>query len=341
MLSILESILSQPTAPFHEYYVRDEIVRIFADSEFVTVTEDAYGNLIARYSFGESKTPAWAFGSHMDHPGWVRDVAGSVEPAVEQTHRRRGGFTFLGGVPADYFSGEPAIEEFGDFAMWDLPAFKHEDGIIHGRACDDLAGCAAIISTLKELEEQKVAATCYGLFTRAEEVGFNGAIELARNWPLEIDVTFVSIETSIATAKCKMGDGPMCRVGDRMTIFDSDTTSAMMQIAEDEGIPAQRALLDLGSCEATAMQAFGITSAGISLPLGNYHNCAPDNRIEAEFIAEKDYVSLVRLMTALVKKHPEGIENPGADLRKKLEDRVQRHATYADATAARFGEILA
>ena len=232
------------------------------------------------------------------------------------------------------------MKEFGDFAMWDLPAFRHEDGIIHGRACDDLAGCAAIISTLKALEEQKVEATCYGLFTRAEEVGFNGAIELARNWPLENNVTFISVETSIATGKCKMGDGPMCRVGDRMTIFDSDTTSAMMQIAEDEKIPVQRALLDLGSCEATAMQAFGITSAGISLPLGNYHNCAADKKIEAEFISEEDYCNLVRLMTALVVKHPEGVENPGEQLREKLEDRVARHMTYADATAGRFGKSV-
>lgn len=340
-LSILESVLSQPTAPFHEYHVRDEIVRLFADSEHVSLTEDAYGNLIARYSRGEGKTPAWAFGSHMDHPGWVRDVAGSMEPAVEQTHRRRGGFTFLGGVPAEYFEGDAPVKEFGDFAMWDLPGFVNGgDGIIHGRACDDLAGCAAIISMLKELEAKKVEATCYGLFTRAEEVGFNGAIELARNWPLELEVTFVSIETSVATGKCAMGQGPMCRVGDRMTIFDSDTTSAFMTVAEEKGIPVQRALLDLGSCEATAMQAFGIPSAGISLPLGNYHNCAPDNEIAAEFIAEDDYHNLVRLMTALVVKHPEGIENPGEELRRKLEDRVLRHASYADATAGRFGSAI-
>ena len=60
--------------------------------------------------------------------------------------------------------------------MWDLPPFEVRDGQIHSRACDDLIGCAEIICVFRELEERGANAHCVGLFTRAEEVGFVGAI---------------------------------------------------------------------------------------------------------------------------------------------------------------------
>jgi len=340
VLFVLKSILSRPTAPFHEYEVRAAIRGLLADCPHVTLTEDAFGNLLARYGRGGtegSQGCGWAFGSHMDHPGWVRTLEGATEPPPVEAHRRHDGFTFLGGVPPEYFAA-PTLRAFGDFAMWDLPDFELRDGgTVHGRACDDLVGCAAIVCLLRALEESGTEGHCHGIFTRAEEVGFVGAIELAKHWPLPAGTVFVSIETSVAVGSAVMGGGPMCRVGDRLSIFDHAATAALLQTAADHGLPVQRALLDRGSCEASALQAYGIRTAGISVALGNYHNCAPDSRIAPEYVDLRDVEALVALLVAVVGDLPEGPGDPGAGLRERFEARVENHAPYIRETRGRFG----
>jgi putative aminopeptidase FrvX len=71
-MEILRSVLSLPTAPFHEYHVA-AFVRRFATERELPVTEDEFGNLIVRCQRG-SKTKAIALVAHMDHPGF--EVAG-------------------------------------------------------------------------------------------------------------------------------------------------------------------------------------------------------------------------------------------------------------------------
>lgn len=339
VLFVLKSILTRPTAPFHQYEVRAAIRGLLADCPHVTLTEDAFGNLLARYGRGGdvgNRAATWAFGAHMDHPGWVRAVEDATEPPPSDAHLRHQGFTFLGGVPPDYFKS-PALRAFGDFAMWDLPDFElRDDGTVHGRACDDLVGCAAIVCLLRSLEESGTEGHCHGIFTRAEEVGFVGAIELARHWPLPAGTIFVSIETSVAVGSAAMGGGPMCRVGDRLSIFDHAATAALLQTAARHGLPAQRALLDRGSCEASALQAYGIRTAGISVALGNYHNCAPESKIAPEYVQLRDVEALVALLVAVVTDLPEGPGDAGAALRERFEARVDSHAPYVRETRDRF-----
>ena len=335
-LFVIESIVSQPTAPFHEYHVKEAIQALLEDCEHITLESDAFGNLIARYQNGD-RTPRWAFGAHMDHPGWVKSPPGAPDLPEDQQYRLRDGYQFLGGVPEEYFDDQPAIEEFGEFGMWHLPAFElDENGRIRSRACDALVGCAAIVSALRGLEARGVEGSCYAIFTRAEEVGFVGACELARAWPLPRHVVFTSIETSVATGRSAMGKGPICRVGDRMSIFDSAATAAMLAAAKSRDLPVQRALLDLGSCEATALQSYGLKTAGISVPLGNYHNCAPDKQIGAEFVSVEDLENLISLMMALVEEFPPDDDSPAQDLRESFDDRMDRYQVFASASASHF-----
>ncbi|HQW28982.1 MAG TPA: M20/M25/M40 family metallo-hydrolase, partial [Verrucomicrobiales bacterium] len=255
-VSLFRTLLSTPTAPFHEYKVAAVIRDLLEPLEHVTIEADAFGNLIATYRRGRKK-PQLAFGAHMDHPGWVRF---------------EGKNTFLGGVPAERLETHP-VEWFGDFGMWQLKPFELKDGFIHSRVCDDLVGCAAVIAMFMELEEKEVEATVYGIFTRAEEVGFVGAIELAKRWHLPDGVCFVSLETSAPRGGAEQGKGPVIRVGDRTSVFHDGVTAELLDAATGAGITHQRALLDGGSCEATAMNLYGIPAAGISVLLGNYHNC--------------------------------------------------------------------
>lgn len=315
-VSLFRSILSTPTAPYHEYHVAAAVREKLAEMPHVTVTEDAFGNLVARYRRGARKARlAWA--AHMDHPGWVR---------------HRGEEKFLGGVPEDRLDSHE-IEWFGDFGMWRLEPFELQEGIIRSRVCDDLVGCAAILAMFRELEDSEAEATVYGLFTRAEEVGFVGAVEMAKDWPLPKDVCFVSLETSAARGGAEQGEGPVIRAGDRISVFDDGVTAELVDAATEEKIPHQRALLDGGACEATAMNLYGVPAAGISVILGNYHNCPPEKGIAEEFIALDDAKNLVKLITATTRRMagPRSGGSSKARLRKRLEKSVRDGRKYERA----------
>jgi endoglucanase len=337
LLEVLEAITSTPTAPFHEYRLRDTIRELLNGLEGVRLEEDAFGNLIARYGEGE---PGWCFGAHMDHPGWVRRPGDFGKFKVEP-FRERGEFYFLGGVPERYFEKQPPMVEFGDFGMWDLPAFEVRDTQVHSRACDDLVGCASIVALLTDLSESGADVSVAGAFTRAEEVGFVGAAAFGETWPFAPETCFVSLETSIATNGAVMGSGAMVRVGDRISVFDHHATANMLAAAKKREVPAQRALLDKGACEATALQAFGVRTAGISVPLGNYHNCAEDDTIQPEFVEIADFESLCGIVGAMVEDYPDGPTVERTDLQERLAKRVSQHAVFVAETTKRFGGNIA
>ncbi len=311
-LSLFRKILSTPTAPFHEYHVAALLKELLVPLSNVTVECDNYGNLIARYQKGKKK-PQLAFAAHMDHPGWVK---------------HKNNEQFLGGVPKDRLDQHP-VEWFGPFGMWKLNPFEVKDGMIRARVCDDLIGCASIVALFQQLEENQVEATVYGLFTRAEEVGFNGAVAMAKNWTLPGGVRFVSLETSSPRWGAEIGKGPVIRVGDRSSVFDDAITSELVDAATFSKIPHQRSLLDGGSCEATAMNLYGIPAAGISVLLGNYHNVAEEKGITEEYVSLEDTKNLVKLIYATTCRMAEpGAESSKKAMKKRIEKRFAEHAVY-------------
>jgi putative aminopeptidase FrvX len=308
LLDILRPILAQPTAPFHEDAVRAELLIQLAQIPSVTAEPDDFGNVIARYH-GCSGHAEYAFAAHMDHPGYV-------------------GEEFLGGVPESYREKQPPLRDFGAFAMWDLPACEVRDGRIFSRACDDLIGCAAIIALFQKLSEAGAEPDVYGLFTRAEEVGFIGAIHLARSGLLPRDLTIISLECSSekAPGAGHMGEGVIIRVGDRTSIFDDTATAGLVHAASEGKIAHQRCLMSGGTCEATPYQAYGYRTAALCVALGNYHNCGPDLTIAPEFVALDDVSGMIELMHRAATH--EGPIDPHAALRVKFEKSAEKYARY-------------
>jgi len=302
LLPVLRHIVSRPTAPFHEQAVAEAILGFLKELPHVKVRADKFGNLIARYErkksgHGGVTDPRYAFAAHMDHPGWVR-VDGKAPGPVAKLRGEKHPMQFLGGVPAAYLA-KPRIRGYGRFAMWDLPEFRVSQGLIHARACDDLIGCAVIVAVMMELEESAAEGSCIGIFTRAEEVGFVGALKVASSNLLPEDITIISLETSSERPPARIGDGPILRVGDRSSIFDSAATATLGQIAAGARIPIQRCLMPGGTCEATAYQLYGFRSAALCVALGNYHNCGPKNQIAPEYVSLSDVKALVRLCTRI------------------------------------------
>lgn len=320
--SILKRLLKQPTAPFHEYHVRAEIEAILGGIPHVKLKRDKFGNLLATYKNGSTRSkPTWVFGAHMDHPAFVQGddgwqfLGGSVIPEMDTAIKR--------GLRKSH----------GEIATWNFPV-KITNSRIEAAACDDLIGCAIIVMTLLELARLDIKTTVHAAFTRAEEVGWLGAWHLAQNWPFGKDSVFVSIETSRPVNGAVMGGGPMVRVGDRVSVFDSEAVAVLTTTAKEQAIRVQRCLLDAGACEATAVQAAGVRSVGISVPLGNYHNIGIQRQIAPEFVMMDDVKSLIDLLKALVATKHDGIGE--RSIRERVEMRMAEHAAHFKAGTKLF-----
>jgi len=172
------------------------------------------------------------------------------------------------------YPGKKARQLFGSFA------FRSDCWVsgkrLYTRAADDLVGVFAIVSTAIEMHRKGAGAPFIGLLTRAEEVGFVGAVqhfELGWLQAARRPVVCVSLEASRTLPGALVGKGPVVRMGDRRTTFDSGASQVLSSLAE-KVLPGrhQRRLMDGGACEATAATAWGLPTIGITLPLGNYHN---------------------------------------------------------------------
>src|SRR5262249_13137423 len=137
-----------------------------------------------------------------------------------------------------------------------------------------------------------------GVISRAEEIGFRGALAVAAGRVLPKNALVISLETSRELPGVRMGGGVILRVGDRTSIFDSEATRFLAEAAGElksakKNFQFQRALMSGGTCEATAYQEFGFQTAAVCVALGNYHNCAERNRIAEEYISIADALSMV------------------------------------------------
>lgn len=218
--------------------------------------------------------------------------------------------TAKGEFLAERYAGRQAKTLFGSFA------FRSHCWIsgkrLYTRAADDLVGVFAIVSTAIDLHRRNAGAPFIGLLTRAEEVGFVGAVqhfELGWLAAAKRPLLCVSLEASRTLPGARVGKGPVVRLGDRRTPFDSSALQVLSEVAE-KALPKshQRRLMDGGACEATAATAWGIPTVGITLPLGNYHNqgfeggmdCPKPEGPAPEFVHLDDIEGELKLCQALM-----------------------------------------
>lgn len=322
--NIAGRLMRHPAAPFHEHAVRSE-VECICTQEGLNFQRDRFGNVLVRINKGGKARPI-VLVAHIDHPGFEM-----VRALSSKTWQAR----FLGGVPDDYFrpgvrlrlmpGGEAAtlgkrigkektfeiraasVSEKPRFAVWELEDFTRRGSYIRGRACDDLVGVAAILATLIELHRSKARVNVIGVISRAEEIGFRGALAVASGRDLPKNALVISLETSRELPGVKMGRGVILRVGDRTSIFDSEATRFLGEVAAGlkvRGFQFQRGLMSGGTCEGTAYQEWGFQTAAVCVALGNYHNCGPRNKIAAEFVEMSDALNMVHVLVAAARQMP-------------------------------------
>lgn len=353
---LLETFLSTPTAPFREDQIQalvedtllEKEIPFFEDSYGNLVigvsSKKAYLQLLKK----KSKEPLRLFIAHMDHPGfhgakWLSPTELEIQwHGGSPVSHLEGAKVWISADGAHGYAGsgvlknihlahhgralEKATVQFSDSTLHDhftrnpkalfggfqfRSPFFEENGCYYTKAADDLVGCFAILSQPKIHFKHSI-----GLLTRAEEVGFIGAIEhFEQGWyhKSQRKMIAVSLETSRTLPGADIGKGPVVRLGDRKTVFSPNELQVLTQLAEKilpntpNETQHQKRVMDGGSCEATAAMTYGISAIGISVPLGNYHNqgfqggpdCAHPEGPAPEFVHKKDIEGLLKLVRAL------------------------------------------
>jgi endoglucanase len=314
-----------------------QFVRAFAAARGLRVRADKFGNLVVRYRRGRGHRPV-AFVAHMDHPGFevLEEAAGSFVMT-----------RFLGVVPRECFRPGVRVRLFGadgeqrariwsvpdvdwnkeklvrlhlkgparrgDFGMWDLAPARSDAHLLWSRGCDDLIGCLVLLAMLEELVRHRVSATVHAVFTRAEEVGFNGALGLVKSGFIPRAAIVVGVESSKELPHAPMGHGPIVRVGDRVTTFDSRVTMFLEGVAArlakaDHRFTYQRRLMDGGTCESAVFHHYGYRAGGSCLAMGNYHNIGLGDHIREECVDIGDVQKMIRLFVEVARRSNERSE---------------------------------
>jgi endoglucanase len=311
-----------PTAAGHEHFVRDYLQAALRDLPHVRTRLDEFGNLIARYHHKARGRDPVRLVAHMDHPAFA--VAG------RELH-------FRGGVEERYFLGEKVVfhgateRNLGEavivgtqftaeakrarlaepipagatFATWDLPAPDCTKRLLVSPACDDLAQVATILALLQRLAAEGAPASVEALFTRAEEVGFYGTLAALKSKRRLEPMATLSLETSSARGFARLDDGPIVRVGDRLTIFDSRITHWLETAFRDLKTRAprtawQRLLMGGGACEATVFHRAGFPTGALCVAMNAYHNMGPGDALRRESISLRDWQGLFDFLHFLV-----------------------------------------
>jgi endoglucanase len=327
--------------------------RFVAERKKLGLARDSFGNLLLTLPGRRAKAMRWVFTAHMDHPGFVS--RGMVEKNLVAAD-------FWGNVEAEYvegckvvfFDGEREIrgkvvevmaeEQWakgarvkvgedvaaGTLGMFDLGEARIAGDKFYSRAIDDLGGCAAALAMMDELHADPPESTIALLLTRAEEEGFIGAIGASiRPKLLKKSDRIIAIETSAMQTYAPQGAGPIIRVGDRTSTFDSSLTYFLTQQAvalkkNAPGFEFQRALMPGGTCEATVYDVYGFRASSICVALGNYHNMDRQKRkLGPEYINVDDWRNMVKLFVAVARNGHEYREGHGA-LKEKIEGRFER-----------------
>ncbi|MDP7008187.1 MAG: hypothetical protein QGI78_01295 [Phycisphaerales bacterium] len=360
-LNWLKEITAIPTAAGQEWRVVRWLENWVRKQDGISLKKDAFGNLLLTQTKKSTKKPIYIT-AHLDHPAFV---------VIKQVDERHLEMEFRGGVNDCYFLGtrvevfdgdgnsylgkieslnrkakpfkraivrlQKSVAGFlleGDVARWCLKPPYIQGDLLHAPACDDLAGVAAAISALDSIKKLRGLGHVGVLLTRAEEIGFVGAIAAAKHKTIPKNSRLLCLETSRSFPESPIGSGPILRVGDKTSVFGPDLTNAISEIMNTQkNLPWQRKLMPGGTCESTAFCAYGYLSTCLCLALGNYHNMHDIDgvtqknkpaKVASEIISVRDYHGLVKMLTIVCRE----LDTPRkTTLRRGLETRLKSYRT--------------
>lgn len=368
----LKELTSIPTAAGRE----DRVIRwieawVSEREDDLALERDDCGNLLIRQRRGGGDARPIFITAHLDHPAFVTTAANEGDQITLE---------FRGGVHDPYFVGTDieivddndrshratitALDHEGKpfktviarlheatdgrtldaglVGRWLLPSPSIRNGRLYTHACDDLAAVAAALAAIDRLREVDGLGHVGLLFTRAEEIGFVGAIGACKCRSAPENSRLICLENSRSFRESPIGGGPILRVGDRISVFDPRLTNRLGDILteharEHEDFTWQRKLMPGGACEATTFSTYGYESTCVCLPLGNYHNMADIDgtlkgkpaRIAREVISLDDYHGLIELLVVGCTQ----LDTANVpDMRERMEERWTKHRHLVQST---------
>ncbi len=313
--------------------VRNAIIEDIKDSGCNYET-DPMGNLIVFKKGKKRRDKKVLFSAHMDEVGFMIryidengyilfDSIGGVDRRVVsgrrivfcesnvhgvvaskavhmQTPEERGKCEPISGMHIDIGAKNREIANehvmIGDCATFEPNYEEFGDGLIRSKAIDDRFGCAVLV----EMINSELEYDTYFAFNTCEEVGCNGAKEVAHR--LKPDVVIVIEATAAgdilgvpkAKRACSLGEGAVISIIDGGTIYDNSLVGLATKTADEKGIKWQYKNAVTGSNEASVYQraVSGASVLAISAPVRYIHS-------ESNVIAKSDMQSVADVASAL------------------------------------------
>ena len=201
-------------------------------------------------------------------------------------------------------SREEALKmiSIGETAVFE-PDFSSLGDLFVSKAIDDRAGCAVLITLLKEEAEYDFTAT----FSVQEEIGLRGARTAAFNSNCEVAVivegtTAADIPSNSGGDRvCEVGKGAVLSFMDRATMYDRRLYLEGRRLAEESGIKCQTKTKVAGGNNSGAFHTAmgGVRTAAVSLPCRYIHS-------SSSVASFDDLENVYRLTKLLIEKAAAG-----------------------------------
>lgn len=261
---------------------------------FKAPSVDARMLLAKRLVIGEGRV-AGIIGApvpHLQHG----DAAGRVVDADDL-------FIDIGAADDKAANGKVKVGEFGTFTTR-FTALSEDAAwpTVRGKALDDRAGCAALVSLL---QGERYPVDLYGAFTVQEEVGLRGA--RVAGYRVDPHAAF-ALEGTIcddlprqhdedSSPVTRLGEGPAVTLMDRSMVAHPGLVRLLQEAAEGEGIPIQYKAPGLGGTDGGAIHLVrgGVPSVAVAVPCRYIHG-------PAAILNLNDLQATVRLMDAALRR---------------------------------------
>jgi endoglucanase len=170
---------------------------------------------------------------------------------------------------------------------------------IVAKSLDDRIGCAALIETLRRLENSP--HDVHGVFSVQEEVGLRGARTSAYGLEPEvgiaIDITAAADTPEAPKLAMKLGEGPCIKVMDSGMLSHPAVKNLLIETAKARDIPYQLEVLSRGTTDAAAIQLAhsGVPAGCVSIACRYYHT-------QSEMVDMEDVENTVKLLVAVLEQ---------------------------------------
>lgn len=332
-VDLLKKLSDIPGVSGDEKNVRAEIEKQI--EKYCEYNVDALGNLIAFKKGAKRPKNKVMFCAHMDEVGFIVthiedsgllrfSCVGGIDSrviigkAVELGDKRVYGVI---GAKATHQAEEKELDEAisADKLYIDIGANDKDDALkyvktgdravfaaefselgkdkILGRAFDDRAGCALMISLIRS----ELPYDCTFVFTTMEEVGCVGATAAA--YTVESDISVV-IEATTASdiagvspdmAVCEQGKGAVISFMDKATVYDYSLYNTALEVAAKNKLPCQTKSGIFGGNDSKSIQVSkgGVRTLSVSLPCRYIHTAS-------NMLCKKDIKNTLKLLEKLV-----------------------------------------